>query len=177
MSGFEIAGVVLGALPLVLHALEHYSDGVSPYFCQGKAELTDRFKQLIIIRNMQNYEARFRELHSSFEMSWTLYRFACEQLLLPLAIPRQDFEELINAPNSDKWRDSFLHEKLKIRLGPAYEPYRNATTELHKKVDKLRRKLKLNDKYLVSYTYLLYHHDLLELAKMGDIGWRDDRSK
>jgi hypothetical protein len=41
MSGFEIAGVVLGALPLVLHALEHYSDGVSPDFWQGKAELTD----------------------------------------------------------------------------------------------------------------------------------------
>jgi hypothetical protein len=41
MSGFEVAGVVLGALPLVLYAFEHYSDGVSPCFCPGKAELTD----------------------------------------------------------------------------------------------------------------------------------------
>jgi hypothetical protein len=106
------------------------------------------------MRNMQDYEAGFRELHSSFEMSWMLYRLACEQLLLPLAIPRRDFEELIDAPGSDKWRDSFLHEKLKIRLGPAYEPYRNATTELHRKVDKLRRKLKLNEDYLVSNHYL-----------------------
>jgi hypothetical protein len=104
------------------------------------------------MKNMQNYEARFRELHSSFEMSWTLYRFACEQLLLPLAIPRQD-------PYSDKWRDPFLYEKIKSRLGSAYEPYRNATTELHKKVDKLRRKLKLNDDYLVGYSYLRYHHN------------------
>jgi hypothetical protein len=106
------------------------------------------------MRNMQDYEAGFRELHSSFEMSWTLYRHTCEQLLLPLAIPRQDFDELIDAPDSDKWRDPFLHEKLKIRLGSAYEPYRNATSELHRKVDKLRRKLKLNDDYLVSYGYL-----------------------
>jgi hypothetical protein len=111
------------------------------------------------MKNMQNYEARFRELHSSFEMSWTLYRFACEQLLLPLAIPRQDFEELIDDPYSDKWRDPFLYEKIKSRLGSAYEPYRNATTELHKKVDKLRRKLKLNDDYLVGYSYLRYHHN------------------
>jgi hypothetical protein len=29
MSGFEIAGVVLGALPLVAKALESYTEGVS----------------------------------------------------------------------------------------------------------------------------------------------------
>ena len=28
MSGFEIAGVVLGSIPLVIAALEHYADGV-----------------------------------------------------------------------------------------------------------------------------------------------------
>lgn len=28
MSGFEVAGVVLGAIPLVISALEHYGDGV-----------------------------------------------------------------------------------------------------------------------------------------------------
>jgi len=29
MSGFEIAGVVLGSLPLIISALEHYGEGVS----------------------------------------------------------------------------------------------------------------------------------------------------
>jgi hypothetical protein len=29
MSGLEIAGVVLGALPLVISALEHYAEGVN----------------------------------------------------------------------------------------------------------------------------------------------------
>lgn len=28
MSGLEVAGVVLGALPLILHACEYYSHGV-----------------------------------------------------------------------------------------------------------------------------------------------------
>jgi hypothetical protein len=31
MSGFEIAGVVLGSLPLLIVGLEHYSDGVSTH--------------------------------------------------------------------------------------------------------------------------------------------------
>jgi len=29
MSGFEIAGILLGSIPLVLVALEHYAEGVS----------------------------------------------------------------------------------------------------------------------------------------------------
>ena len=29
MSGFEVVGVLLGAIPLVISALEHYSEGVS----------------------------------------------------------------------------------------------------------------------------------------------------
>lgn len=29
MAGLEIAGVVLGSIPLIISALEHYSDGVS----------------------------------------------------------------------------------------------------------------------------------------------------
>jgi hypothetical protein len=28
MAGLEIAGVVLGSIPLIISALEHYSDGV-----------------------------------------------------------------------------------------------------------------------------------------------------
>jgi hypothetical protein len=29
MAGLEVAGVVLGSIPLVISALEHYRDGVS----------------------------------------------------------------------------------------------------------------------------------------------------
>jgi hypothetical protein len=28
MTGFEVVGVVLGSIPLLISALEHYSDGV-----------------------------------------------------------------------------------------------------------------------------------------------------
>lgn len=29
MSGFEVVGLILGSVPLLISALEHYSDGVS----------------------------------------------------------------------------------------------------------------------------------------------------
>lgn len=41
MSGLEVAGVVLGALPLVISALEHYAKGVEGVirYCRYKIEL------------------------------------------------------------------------------------------------------------------------------------------
>jgi hypothetical protein len=39
MSGFEIAGVVLGSIPLIISALEHYAEGVStPTVCTVRLE-------------------------------------------------------------------------------------------------------------------------------------------
>ena len=32
MTGFEVAGVVLGAIPLIFSGLEYYSDGVRAYY-------------------------------------------------------------------------------------------------------------------------------------------------
>jgi hypothetical protein len=37
MSGFEVAGVVLGSLPLVVVALEHYAEGVGKLFLSKEA--------------------------------------------------------------------------------------------------------------------------------------------
>lgn len=50
MSGFEIVGVVLGSIPLLISALEHYSEGVSSWKhpCMKCKKLTShcgRFRQ------------------------------------------------------------------------------------------------------------------------------------
>ena len=99
---------------------------------------------------MVHYEQAFRELHVVFEAAWTTYTASCERLLLPLAIADDEFQVLIENPTSERWRDGVLDKKLRVRLGTSYAPYRNATEELHRKVEKLRKKLKLNDSYLVS---------------------------
>lgn len=34
MAGLEVAGIVLGSIPLIVSALEHYGEGVSPDCCR-----------------------------------------------------------------------------------------------------------------------------------------------
>lgn len=115
---------------------------------------------------MYHYEQGFRELQVIFEASWTIYKASCERLLQPLAISEVAYDELIQDPSSKRWNEISLHQKLKIRLGPSYESYKSSTEELHKKIDKLRRKLKLTEDYNVSEPTNLYFRKLSRLAAM-----------
>lgn len=58
MSGLEVTGVVLGAIPLVISALEHYSIGVCLTQVFHTALLT---KQIQLIKNIRNYAIVFEE--------------------------------------------------------------------------------------------------------------------
>ncbi|KAF2739422.1 hypothetical protein EJ04DRAFT_310925 [Polyplosphaeria fusca] len=147
MSGFEIAGVVLGSLPLVISALEHYSEGLST------------------LQRMVRYEAVFQQLHVIFESGWTTYMASCERLLMPLAISDADFKELLQSPTSDKWKDILLNQKLKARLGSTYMPYKVATKELHRKVEKLRKKLKLSETYLPPWVTAVDGQQIIDNAE------------
>jgi hypothetical protein len=99
---------------------------------------------------MIRYQKVFSELHVIFEAAWTTYMVSCERLLTPLAIVDDEFRDLIENPSSEKWKDEHLNQKLKVRLGSSYFPYKNTTKELHKKVERLGKKLKLDENYLVS---------------------------
>ena len=48
MSGFEVAGVVLGSLPLIISALEHYAEGIATAkrFWRYKTELRSLILQV-----------------------------------------------------------------------------------------------------------------------------------
>ena len=98
---------------------------------------------------MTNYKLQYDELSIKFEFAYTMYRASCEQLISPLTISPQEKEELIEHPDSERWKDPHLHEQLKRRLGLRYNKYLAATQILQTKVNKLKRRLKLSDDYLV----------------------------
>lgn len=81
MSGLEIAGVVLGAIPLVIAAIEHYEDVTTPMkiFLRFKGEVRK------VIRELGN-------LHVSYEMSLKV-------LLQPIVGP-QELVDMIKDPAS-----------------------------------------------------------------------------
>ncbi|KAH7416622.1 hypothetical protein BKA64DRAFT_655611 [Cadophora sp. MPI-SDFR-AT-0126] len=63
MSGFEITGVVLGTLPLVLTALEHYGEGIKT------------------IKSMIGYQALVGNLILDLKIETRSFQRGCESLL------------------------------------------------------------------------------------------------
>ncbi|KAB2107584.1 hypothetical protein AG0111_0g3844 [Alternaria gaisen] len=128
MSGFEIAGIVLGSIPLIIVALEHYAEGLST------------------IRSMQKYEEAFGYLHASFITIACIYRNSCEELLSPLALSDAQLSQLLENRESSAWENLELDDALRNRLGSNYMPFKSSVKQLNKKINLFGRKLQL-DKY------------------------------
>ncbi|RYP13602.1 hypothetical protein DL765_006803 [Monosporascus sp. GIB2] len=129
MSGFEIAGLVLGALPLVISALEHYEDGLGTYraFVKWGDELQKARRELL-------------NQHTSYEMT-LMY-------ILQDVVSDTDLAEMMCDAESELWRSEDITMGLTRKLGIAYKPYMLALREmedvmntlaLHLDIDKAKR--------------------------------------
>ncbi|PVH87162.1 hypothetical protein DL98DRAFT_525894 [Cadophora sp. DSE1049] len=131
MSGFEIAGVVLGALPLVITALEHYGEGIKT------------------IKSMIGYQALVGNLILDLKIETRSFQRGCENLLGRLQIPPEEAEELLKFPKGRKWSDPGLHAKIRNLLGHQdYAIYEQLVLRLFARLDAFSKKLQLDDNFL-----------------------------
>ncbi|RYP22509.1 hypothetical protein DL766_007714 [Monosporascus sp. MC13-8B] len=135
MSGFEIAGLVLGALPLVISALEHYEGGLGTYraFVKWGDELQKARRELL-------------NQHTSYEMT-LMY-------ILQDVVSDTDLAEMMCDAESDLRRSEDIAMGLTRKLGIAYKPYMLALREmedvmntlaLHLDIDKAKRETTRNE--------------------------------
>lgn len=93
MSGFEVVGVILGAYPLLITAVEVYNETRS-----GKGAQR-------LVRNLKTEEAIFNNF--------------VHHLLAPPVISEAELTRLTKSagPDVDLWKDAALQSKLEVRLG------------------------------------------------------------
>ena len=108
-----------------------------------------------MIGTVVNFKLQYEELSIRLEFAYTMYRASCEQLISPLTISPEEKEALIEHPNSERWKDPHLQLGLKRRLGLRYNSYLAATQMLQTKMYKLKKRLRLNDNYLVSSSIIV----------------------
>ncbi len=124
MSGFEIAGVVLSALPLVISALEHYESGLDAV--------------TVFFKWQDSLEKAIRELwiqHTPFEMT-------LRNLLAGLTSEKV-LEEFLSNPESPFWSQA-LDRRLQAKLGAAYRVYDFTIREMEGYVRTLARHLDID---------------------------------
>lgn len=125
LSGVEIAGLVLASLPLVIAALEHYSDGM------GTLERWWRYKREV---------ARLVRLLVAEQV---LFLGTCEKLLYAVVTPAE-LELLIELPGGTQWKDPSLDESLRRHLGRAYGSYMACVEDMNAALNDLQAMLKLD---------------------------------
>ncbi|KAL1640287.1 hypothetical protein SLS58_007103 [Diplodia intermedia] len=125
MSGIEVAGLVLGAIPLAVKAFKIYAESVSQ------------------VKRYRGYRNHLQDLYQDLDSEYIVYLNTCEQLLDGIVDHNAQKTKLLEDPGGDAWRDPELEEKLKRRLARSYENYMETVQGMKSAVEEIKARLKL----------------------------------
>ncbi|KAJ3541544.1 hypothetical protein NM208_g4559 [Fusarium decemcellulare] len=121
MSGFEIAGIVLGTIPLVVSGLEAYSK-----FMRDWGRAPSELKSL----NRQLRTERSR-----------LYN-VCEQLISDV-VPQRNVEPMLKDLFGPLWQTQETKDRIRQRLWDSYGPFEDTVVEVGKALESVMQRLRI----------------------------------
>jgi len=122
MSGFEIAGVVLGTLPLIITAVEAYI-GFMKDWGKVASELKSINRQLSTERSK-------------------LYN-VCDQLLSDI-VPQKDVEPMLQDPFGALWQSEDTKKRIRRRLWKSYDSFETTVLEIREALQTVTNKLSVD---------------------------------
>ncbi|KAI1179692.1 hypothetical protein F4777DRAFT_531444 [Nemania sp. FL0916] len=125
MSGFEVVGVVLGTIPLLISALEHYERGINT------------------IQIMRRRAKVMHSLATSLSTEQTILRNTCETLLRGI-VRYEDMAPLLADPLGPLWQDPDIKARVERRLDHTLEDFEAQVYFMKGAVEELRSKLCLS---------------------------------
>jgi hypothetical protein len=125
MSGLEVAGVALGALPLIISALEHYANGINT------------------AKRFWGYESGVRSLLSQINTGRGIFLNTLEQVLTGI-VRIDQMAEFIASAGGEAWQEAGIEQKLKERLRDAYEIYLENIKGIEEVLRTIMERLALN---------------------------------
>lgn len=112
MSGFEVVGVVLGALPVLVSAIQACAEGTA------------------MVHRFRKYKSRLGFVMRNLETESVIFRSICELLLDGLVYDPSQLHALLAEPKSDAWGDLALQQKIKGRLGESFRSFRKTMDDI-----------------------------------------------
>lgn len=125
MSGLEVAGVVLGSLPLVISALEHYAAGVAT------------------AKRYFRYKSELRSLVLQMNTERSIFINTMEQLLTGI-VRIEHMSEFVSNIGSAVWKEQGIDELLRKRLGNAHDAYMGNVKGMESSLNTMMKKLALD---------------------------------
>ncbi|RGP64696.1 hypothetical protein FSPOR_7786 [Fusarium sporotrichioides] len=121
MSGSEVAGLVLGSLPLLVTALETYCKFMRDW---GKAP------------------SELKSLHRQLTTEQAKLYNVCN-LLINDVVSQRDIEPMLLSPFGPLWRVPETDEKIRRRLWDSYGPFEATIVEIQEALEDIMRRLRV----------------------------------
>ncbi|KAI1429728.1 hypothetical protein F5Y12DRAFT_709729 [Xylaria sp. FL1777] len=125
MSGVEAVGLVLGVIPLIISALEHYQDGKS-------AVSTWRRHVRVVQSLLRNLKTEHGKLYNT-----------CETLLGGIVSPAK-LEPMLNEPFGPLWQNEDTKERIERRLDHMHNTFQETVKDMLAIIEELKSNLGLN---------------------------------
>jgi hypothetical protein len=122
MSGFEITGVVLGSVPLLVSALQLYIEGAST------------------LKRWRFHSRELKSLVRVLETEHAKLQNVCEKLLMGM-VPEAQIEAMINDPLGEAWQSREVYAKIRIRLWRSFTVFEDGLRDMHDAMEELKSKL------------------------------------
>lgn len=150
MSGFEVAGLVLGAFPLVISGLQFYLEGIST------------------ITRYARYKKGLISILMAIKCEHRILQNACETLLQGV-LPSIEIRRLLDDPSGHSWRRMKVQTALRSLLREDLAIFVHSLEEIKRMIGKISEKMRLTDGGDVSAKF----EASLSLSNHGQVQFTD----
>jgi len=129
MSGFEVAGIVLGAFPIVVSTMKA---GTKTYGTVARK-----------LRLFYAFKCAHKMCLDDLIFNQLMFTANLRRLLLPLVVSDERIEELIDNPGGPEWCQQDLDDHLQRHLSHTYQPFLNYMNRMKQMLEDLNEQLKI----------------------------------
>lgn len=127
MSGFEVAGAVLGGFPILLKCLDYYRQGFEP------------------LEEWWNFRTSFVKFVDDIRHQMMRYNENMIRLLDPIIADTESLSSLIQDPKDSRWHDGSLEALLIQRLASEHDRFLRILDRMHGTLADLERLLQIEN--------------------------------
>jgi hypothetical protein len=124
MSGIEVAGLVLGAIPLVISGLEHYGECAQ------------------LIKSILDYPKEFATMSRRLRMEYATFRNTME-LILSSCVRGRSLEQMLTDPGGKAWEDADIEQELRHILQTSYTVFMETVVSMNEALTEFTGRLRL----------------------------------
>jgi len=126
MSGFEVAGIALGAFPIIASALRIRSNSI----------------RLGAVYRWRFYTKELNSLMRTLEIEHLKLQTVFERLLIGI-VPDEQIDTMINDPFGSLWKNPDSATKIRKRLGRSVDCFESVVQDIRETMEEIGRRLGL----------------------------------